>query len=96
LLHPAAAFFNSAMEYRPTVERRELLAIELKYYDHHRSSRSMVSLETGLPISSDSDYSRVPEDSGVESGRLLGLAVKPQAWANSLNGTHAFPPSLTK
>jgi hypothetical protein len=61
-------------ELRATVQRNELLTIELECHGHDRSVR------TGpcIAVTHDTDDSRALKNGGIEIRRLLGLAVEPK------------------
>src|SRR4030095_5899417 len=76
------------LELRTSVQRNELLAVELEVDDHDRALGS----RPGLAVPADALDLRVLEDGGVELRRLLGVVVEPQEWSDSL---HVFALSFS-
>src|SRR4051794_37553361 len=70
------------------VESGEALPVQLEVNDHDGARRLAVKLLPGLAVSGNLADLRVPEDRGVESGGLFGLAVEPQAGGDPLDDLH--------
>ena len=71
-------------EDRPSVQRCELLPIELECHRHDRPLRSSGGLGRRVVIAGDARYPGILEDRDVELRGLLGLMIEPQKRCDSL------------
>jgi len=69
------------LEQRAAVQRRELLALELKVDDHHGA----FGTRPRVAVAADVEDLRVLEDRRIELRRLFGVVVEPEEWRDLLH-----------
>src|SRR5439155_25252464 len=72
-------------ELRATVERHEVLSLELEFNGHDRAGRPARYLFALFVIAGNFPDPGIFENGGVEPYRLLGLVIEPQKWGNFLH-----------